>query len=337
MRLKGILEKRSLIRQTRTFKHEVEKKYTPNVMVGNSHEIKTVLSLIEKVAPTNSNVLIIGKSGTGKELVAHAIHKKSSRAKELFLPVNCAAIPADLFESEMFGSLKGSFTGSTQNREGFFKIAEGGTLFLDEICSVPFPLQAKLLRALEAQEIIQLGGRGVEKVDVRIIASTNKILQEEVQNNRFREDLYYRLKVFEIALPTLQQRKEDIPGLIEHFIKKYNASFNKNVTSVDSAVMKKLLNYEWKGNIRELENMIERAMILCEKEIITEKDLPIGYSENSGFATNQFLHKEAMNIFEKEHIKNVLDKTTNDKKKAAILLGLSLSSLYRKIEELGIE
>jgi len=181
-----------------------------------------------------------------------------------------------------------------------------------------------------------VGGKSIEKVDTRIIVATNKNLKEEVLNNRFREDLYYRLKVFEITLPALQERKQDIPLLIEHFIKKYNVKFNKNVTGVDSAIMKRFLTYEWKGNIRELENMIERAMIICEQAIITEKDLSIDFSEDSSTFSNKFPLNEAVSIFEKEHIKNVLKKTTGDKKKSASILGLSLSSLYRKIEELGI-
>jgi two-component system response regulator PilR (NtrC family) len=337
LKLKKIFNEKRLYRSNMALVGEIKKRGRFSNIIGASSAIQSVLDLIDKVAPTESNVLITGKTGTGKELVARAIHEKSLRGNELFLPVNCPAIPVELMESEMFGHMKGAFTGATENKEGLFKIADRGTIFLDEICSISFQVQSKLLRIIETKEVFPLGGKKYEKIDVRILAATNKDLKEEVLNNRFREDLYYRLNVFNISLPTLAERKEDIPLLIEHIIKKYNDQFQKNVEGLESAVLNKLLNYEWKGNIRELENMMERAMIMCEEKFITGKDLTIDFSGKSAIADNNYLLKESVNIFEKEHIKTILQKTANDRKKAARFLGLSLSSLYRKIEELGIE
>ncbi len=340
LRVKRIFDERRLIRSNMALREDVKKQQRYDAMVGTSPQIQTIFTLIGKVAPTDSNVLITGKSGTGKELVARIIHKKSMRAEGVFLPINCAAIPAELFESEFFGFRKGGFTGATHDREGYFKIADGGTIFLDEICSIPLHQQAKLLRVIETREIIPVGGKDIEDIDVRIVASSNKDLQEEVSNNRFRDDLYYRLKVFEIALLPLRERREDIPLLVDHFIKKYNTRLKKNVKSLENPVMNRFLNYEWKGNIRELENVIERAMILCEGDIITEKDVFMDSSYNCHLShcnSALFNLKESAALFEKEHIRNVLKRTENDKKKAADLMGLSLSSLYRKIEELKIE
>lgn len=335
--LKRIFDEQGQVRINIALKEEIKKQMSYGGLISGDPSMQAVFVLIEKVARTDSTVLITGKSGTGKELVAHAIYEKGSRADKPFLPINCGAITAELIESELFGYLKGAFTGAFQNKQGYFKVASGGTLFFDEICSLPLHLQSRLLRVLEAQEITPVGSAGVEKIDVRIITATNKDLLKEVAEKRFREDLYYRLKVFEIALPALEERKMDIPLLVEHFIKQYNRKFNKSVKGVSSSIMNIFLNYEWKGNVRELENVIERAIIVCERETITENDIWLDYSNISALKNNNYILKDMVSIFEKEHIKNVLRKTDKNKNKAAELLGLSLSSLYRKMDELKIE
>ena len=335
--IRRILEERRQARLNIALKEELRMEHQYGKMIGNSPAMKAVFSLIDKVASTDSTVLISGKSGTGKELVARSVHEKGPRGKGPFLPVNCAAIPSELLESEFFGHAKGAFTGAVQKREGYFKIANGGTLFLDEICSVPLLLQPKLLRAIETKEILPVGARGMEKQDVRIIAATNKNLVEEVESQRFREDLYYRLKVFEIALPSLKEREEDIPLLVENFIRNFNLKLNKKVKGVAGAVLKRLYRWEWKGNIRELENMMERAMIMCDGEFITERDIFPGEAHFVRPDENLLPLKEAVRCFEKEHILGVLERVEGDKKKAAEFLGLSLSSLYRKMDELGFE
>jgi transcriptional regulator with PAS, ATPase and Fis domain len=240
-------------------------------------------------------------------------------------------------ESEFFGHKKGSFTGAINEKEGFFKIANQGTLFLDEVGDIPLPLQVKLLRAIEEEEIYPVGGSNPLKVDVRIIAATNRDLAKEVEKGNFREDLYYRLNVVEIELPSLTDRKEDIPLLVQHFIQKYNRELNRHIKNPDNKTMRILRNHDWKGGIRELENVIERALILCEGDIITPGDLPpnmVNIEIEDEMPTRL---KDAVAYFEREHIKRILQKTAINKEEAAIVLGISLSSLYRKMDELNIK
>jgi len=305
-------------------------------IVGQSPAMRQVFETIRKVAPTKSNVLITGESGTGKELVARAIHSLSSKNDKRFIAVNCSAIPETLLESELFGHKKGSFTSAIEDKKGLFECARNGTLFLDEIGHMPMSCQAKLLRAVEHRQIIPVGSTEPIDIDLRLVAATNKDLTKEIKEGRFREDLYYRLNVVGIHIPPLRERKEDILLLVEHFIKKYNAEMGKQCIRVSDDVMRLLMSYEWKGNIREMQNVIERAVIFAEDEVIKASD--IGLIGSKAIALNEEyenLHV-AVKAYEKTHICRVLSKYDWNKVEAAKALNVGLSSLYRKIDELGI-
>lgn len=306
-------------------------------MIGTSASFKKVREMIERVAPLLSTILITGESGTGKELVARAIHRFSPRAKQKFIPINCGAIPENLIESELFGHKKGAFTGALRDKQGLFKVAEGGTLFLDEMANIPINLQVKLLRAIEQKEILPVGSTTPEIVDVRIIAATNKNLGEEVERGNFREDLYYRLNVVGISIPPLRERLEDIPVLLEHFIGLNNVQLNKQIRGVEQSVRESFMAYDWKGNVRELENVIERAMILCDGELLLMKHFPPAFALKTALPepAEEGL-KGSVKRFERESILKALEAAAHDKSKAAQLLGMSLSTLYRKMAELGI-
>jgi DNA-binding NtrC family response regulator len=336
IRLKKIRNLQQILLENQFLKQEIHSKYNQNTIIGESPAIQNVYKMIEKVANSSSNILISGKSGTGKELVARAIHQNSLRANAPFIPINCGAIPENLFESELFGFKKGAFTGATMDKDGVFRAANGGTLFLDEVGEIPVHIQVKLLRAIEEKEIKPIGSPSSIKVDVRVLSASNKDLPNEIEEGNFREDLYYRLNIIEIHLPSLNERRDDIPLLVNHFINKYNQELKRKVLGVDNETMKVFMNYKWKGEVRELENVIERAVLLCENSCITLKDLPPHTATGVAVEYADDL-KTSVRNFEKQHILAILKRVDNDKNRCAELLGIGLSSLYRKIDELGIK
>jgi len=337
-KIKKLFNHKKLLLENKILREEIQQKYDFDNLIGQNVKMKSIYESIKKVAKTEGNVLITGKSGTGKELVARALHYNSNRRGNRFVPINCGAIAENLVESELFGYKKGAFTGAIKDKPGFFEAANQGTLFLDEIGVVPLNVQAKLLRAIEQKEIIPVGDTMPVSINIRIITATNLDLAEAVKEGKFRLDLYYRLNVIEINLPTLSERKDDIPLLVKHFVRKLCGKMNKPITGVDNETMKILMNYQWKGEIRELENVIERAIIFCESDLITPKDLPTNMYTDSQ-STEQDIPenlKEAMHIYERKHIKEELSKYSNNKDSTAKALGISVSSLYRKMDELSI-
>lgn len=334
-RVKNLAQHKDLIRENKFLRSEISAKYNYEKLIGESNSMKRIYDLIEKVAPSTSTVLISGKSGTGKELVARAIHSRSDRANKPFVPINCGAIPETLFESELFGYKKGAFTGAAKDKDGVFKAAQGGTLFLDEVGEIPLHVQVKLLRVIETKEVKPLGSNISQPINIRLLAATNRDLAKEVEDGNFREDLYYRLNIIEIHLPALSERKDDIPLLVNYFINRYNEELKRRVTGMDNEAMKVMMNYNWKGEVRELENIIERAVLLCNGDRITVEDLPQHTVKPNGMSYPDNL-KEASRAFERQHIINILNHHNQDKAKAAEVLGIGLSSLYRKIDELQI-
>ncbi len=336
IRLKRLLSYKNLSNENKALRQRLNTELGHHSIIGKSEPMKKVLDLVQRVAPTNSNVLIMGKSGTGKELVAKAIHFNSKRKDEIFLPVNCGAISENLIESELFGHKKGAFTGASEDKMGLFKVADGGTLFLDEIGDIPLHLQVKLLRVLEDRAFIPVGGVKPISTNVRIIAATNQNLYEKVKKGEFREDLFYRLNVVEIKLSSLNERREDIPLLVNHFIEKYRNEIGRKILNVDNETMRLLMNYDWKGGVRELENVIERSVIFANGDVITVDALPDyikGLNYNDNFPDSL---KDALKIFEREHIAKTMKKFNFEKEAVANALEIGLSSLYRKMEELNI-
>lgn len=330
------IDRQNLAQENKYLKAQLGKGEFFEEIIGKSPAFTNVLQMVDRVAPLVSTVLITGESGTGKELIARAIHRRSLRAKNRFIPVNSAAIPENLIESELFGHVKGAFTGAMRDKQGLFKVADGGTLFLDEISSVPMNLQAKLLRAIEQKEILPVGSTRSEIIDVRIIAATNRDLVEQVARGDFREDLYYRLNVVGINIPPLRERMEDIPELISYFIRIYNLQLNKQIRAADEALLDAFKGYEWKGNVRELENVIERAMIMCDSELLQLAHVPPIFSSKIAAEEIEGGLRGSVRKFERDAILKALQSAGQDKSKAAGLLGMSLSTLYRKMTELGI-
>lgn len=335
-KIQHLMTHRKLAWENQLLRREVNAHFSPERPLGRSQAMQEVTTLVKKVAPTPTTVLITGESGVGKEVVARMIHASSPYKDNIFLPVNCSAIPENLLESQLFGHVKGSFTGAVSSQEGLFQRARGGTIFLDEIGEVPLTLQAKLLRALEERTVLPVGSTNPVKVNLRVLAATNRALQVEVENGRFRDDLYYRLNVFEINIPPLRKRLDDLPGLVEHLIHRHNVEMKTNYKGVDSATMRILMSLPWKGNIRELDNVLERAMILGDGEWIKPADLPGQQNTDEEFGSEDNLTR-AVELYEKSHIERTIGKSGGDKVRAAELLGLSLSTLYRKLEKLGIQ
>ena len=335
-------EREQLRRENQLLRREVAKEYSFENIVSKNENMQKMFDVIKKVAQYKSTVLITGESGTGKELVARALHYNSERAQNPFVPVNCGAIPENLLESELFGHVKGAFTDAIRTKKGLFEEADGGTLFLDEIGELPGPLQVKLLRVLQEGEIRRIGESKSIKVDVRIVVATVKDLTKEVNESRFREDLFYRLNVLPIHIPPLRERKEDIPLLIHHFINKYNQSMNKNIAGIDHQALEALMNHKWYGNVRELENTIERAVVLTDQDSIGLENLPIEIQEFKEefqlepLPDEEYSIKKASKTLEINLIKKALRKTKGNHTHAAKLLEISHRALLYKIKEYGI-
>ena len=330
--IKNAVTQQQLFKENRVLRGELRGRYDFSQIVGKSDGLRRVFDLVNKVAGTNANVLIQGESGTGKELVARSIHLNSDREDNPFLAVNCGALPESLLESELFGHTKGSFTGAVADKKGLFRSAGGGTIFLDEIGDMPPLLQVKLLRALQEHEVTPVGASIPVKFDARIIAATNKKLETEVTDGRFREDLFYRLNVVEIDVPPLRERRDDIPLLIKHFLARAARERDAGEITVSKDAISALVNYDWPGNIRELENVIERAVILSSSEIDLD-GLPPKLSGNypSGVGRNSL--NPTLDDLEKTYILEVLAAVDDDKTKAASILGIDLSTLYRKLKK----
>jgi two-component system, NtrC family, nitrogen regulation response regulator NtrX len=309
-------------------------------IIGNSPAIRRLKEQIDRAAPSDAWVLILGDNGTGKELVARRLHKKSHRCKQPFVEVNCAAIPQELIESELFGHEKGAFTGATERRRGKFDLAHTGTLFLDEIADMSLPTQAKILRILQEQRFERVGGGQTIQVDVRVFTATNKDLEKEIAEGRFRQDLYYRLNVIPIVVPRLVERKEDIPELAEHFLKLYTTLKNGKKKTITDGAVKKLMQHEWPGNVRELKNIIERLVIMSPGDAITADDiLPLGSrpASETDKLTSITLLKDARAEFERIFIEYKLKECGNNISRTADLIGVERSNLHRKIKGLGID
>lgn len=341
--LKKAEEREALRREVGRLREEVrvERRFTQ--IIAKSPAMRDALDVAVKVARHPSPVLITGESGTGKELVARLIHAESNRANGPFVPVNCGAIPENLLESELFGYVKGAFTGADRDRPGLFETADGGTLFLDEIGDMPATLQVKLLRVLQEGEVRRLGENRSRQVDVRIVAATNKNLEEEIQSDRFRRDLYYRIAVVPIHLVPLRQRKEEIPLLVQHFVEVYNRKLRVDITGVEPDAMRLLLEYPWPGNVRELENTIERAMVLSEGTKLSVKDLPphvrnpVLALDDPDLPDDELSVKKHSAALERRLIRKALERAGGNKTRAAQLLELSSRALLYKIRDYGLE
>lgn len=325
-----------LLKENRLLRMEIRKKFEFHNIIGKSQKMQEVFSLIEKVASSSSTVVIYGGSGTGKELVARAIHYNSLRVDHRFIPFNTSAVPETLIESELFGYTKGAFTGAVHNRKGLFEEAHGGTLFLDEIGTIQPPVQIKLLRVLQEREIARIGNNDRIKVDVRVIAATNEDLEAKMKRGEFREDLFFRLHVFPIFLPDLKARPEDMPLLAYYFLDRYSVENNKNVKSISKEALKALLEYPWPGNVRELENVIERAVILADQEYVTLDDLPANLREKSaGLIKMGLKERKSLEDVKKEYILEVLRMVGGNKQRAAEILQIAPKTLYR-LKELRV-
>lgn len=327
------VDKLQLAKKVEQLQKQIAGKYSFNSIIGESAAIKQAISLAEKVAATDTTVLLLGETGTGKEVFAQSIHQHSNRKNKNFIAVNCSTFSKELLESELFGHTTGAFTGAIKDKKGLFEEANGGTIFLDEIGEMPVELQAKLLRVLESGEFIKVGDTKTVKINVRIIAATNRNLQKETEANHFRSDLFYRLSVFQIELPSLRERIKDIPALAKHFAEIFAAKTNKPVPSLQKEYTDALQHYRWPGNIRELKNIIERSVILSDDNTLGLQHLPAEMQQRNTIPINIF----DLALVEKQHIQKVLQHTKGNKTEAARLMNIGLTTLYRKIEEYAID
>jgi two-component system response regulator PilR (NtrC family) len=343
--IKNALEKKNLQEENILLKQVVRDRYHFGNIIGQSPKMSDLYDLLAKVAPTKTNILITGESGTGKELVAKAIHYNSPRKEKPFVTLNCGAIPESLIESELFGHMKGAFTDAIATKKGLFELADEGTIFLDEISELPLPMQVKLLRVLQDKEFKRVGGTEDIQVDVRIISATNKDLEEEVKKKLFREDLFYRLNVIQIKLPPLRERKEDIPFLAIHFLKRYSEELNKNISNISPEALHILLNYEYPGNVRELQNIIERGVALESTQELTAQNLNSYLEEQLPPRKGLFdleIPKEGVDLekmvenLERALLLKALDMTKGIKKKAAELLNINFRSIRYRLEKYGL-
>jgi len=343
--VKRVIEYRDLTSEVQVLRDEISSLVQTERIVGNSPAMQEVYKTIGKVAKADATVLITGESGTGKEIVAEALHYNSNRRSGPMVKVSCAALPETLLEAELFGHEKGSFTGAMTQRRGRFEMADKGTIFLDEIGEMSLPMQTKLLRVLQERKIERVGSSLPIKVDIRIICATNKDLQRQVEQQKFRDDLFYRLNVINIHMPPLRDRKEDIPALVEHFLAKHRYSATAQPAAISEEALKRLMEYDWPGNVRELENVVERAVVLSRGQIITSRELPFGDHEGDGHeeeggdevSVEKSFFKKSVAQFEKDLIMKALRDANGNRSKAAEMLGIYRRLLYAKIKEYGLE
>jgi DNA-binding NtrC family response regulator len=335
-KIRHLIEYRAVCHENESLRRQLHRGAEASGIIGSSAPMQALFAMIRKVAGTRSNVLLVGESGTGKELVARAIHESSPDKTRKFLAVNCAAIPHELMESQLFGHRRGSFTGADREQAGLFAGVGAGTIFLDEIGELAIGVQAKLLRVIEQKEVLPVGATEPVVVHSRVIAASNRDLAKEVEACRFREDLFYRLNVVSIPLPPLRDRREDIPELVEFFAAKHAREMGKRIAGVDNSTMRLLMSATWRGNVRELENAIQRAVIMCDGSIITTADLPPPLSGSTTLPAVSDDLRGALRGYERLHIERVLSQCP-DKREAARRLGMGLSSLYRKLEEHGLK
>ncbi len=331
--VKNAIRQRELFSENRALRRELDRRYSFSEIIGTSEPLQAVFRLVEKVAGTNTTILIEGESGTGKELVARALHHNSPRASQPFVAINCGALPESLLESELFGHTKGAFTGAVANKSGLFRTAEGGTVFLDEVGEISSAMQVRLLRALQEHEVVPVGASTPVAFDARIICATNRDLEKEVNEGRFREDLYYRLNVIEVHLPPLRERREDIPLLVRHFMNRTAREQQREEKTIEPEVMSALINYAWPGNVRELQNAIERGFTLSGETIdldslprrVREAASPTPMRDPDGL-------RPTLEEVERRHIFETMAAVNQDKARAANILGIDLSTLYRKLK-----
>ncbi len=328
--LKREVERRAILAENRLLREELEEKFSPENIVAESQGMKEVLSTVARVAKADATVLIRGESGTGKEVVARAIHSASLRSEGSFVPVSCAALPETLLEAELFGCEKGAFTGADKRRLGRFELANRGTIFLDEIGDIPLSTQVKLLRVLQEKQFERLGGTAPISVDVRIIAATNQDLEAKIREKTFRDDLYYRLNVVSLEIPPLRERREDILPLADHFLKKYSSQTGKRIEGISRESRDALLRYSWPGNIRELENWVERAVVLSRQEVIATFNLPAQSAQGEEYG------QKSLEGVERRHIERILRETGGNLTRAAQILRIHRNTLRQKIRKLGI-